>query len=371
MGEYTLQHLFIVMILTILCVIAVLTLVVDKKMAINKNVFFSKRKQLTWMLLLFGLVQLVVFMAMSEKILAHVSVSFLFLFWPSFYLCLAESHHILGRNKSYIGTFYFSYVLALLVLIEFFIHDLYDWVSEGFLLLSVVVLSSIKLYYLFLIFKTMSKVQQRTPMRFMLFCGLFLSSSSLVLVVYLAHNTQMLVLSLLLFTFFLLLLSLGFFQQAIAGLRQSVPGESKEIPVTLMSKLQVTGQREDHWNKYTKSAIDPMRLQTAKGLLENLAKDYFFDSSLSLHQLAHVLGLTKYELSYLFSNQLNTNFNQYVNTIRVAKAKELLLAADCEHLSVKEIGVEVGFSSNTSFYRAFKEHYTLPPLAYRKKSEAQ
>lgn len=367
MGEYTLQHLFIVMICTVLCMIAVLTLVVDKKMTVNTEIFFSKRKQLTWVLLLFGLTQLVVFMAQSEKILAHISISFLFLFWPSFYLCLAESHRVLGRNKSYIGTFYFSYVLALLVLIEFFIHDLYDLVSEGFLLLLVVILSGMKFYYLFLILKTMSNIKQRKPMRSVLFWGLFLSSSSVVFVVYFAYNTQILVLSLLLFTLCLLLLSLVFFQQAIAGLRRFIPTESKEIPIIPMLKPPITDQREENWNKYTKTSVDPVRLQAAKTVLENLAKDYFFDSSLSLDQLAHVLGITKYELSYLFSNQLNTNFNQYVNAIRVTKAKELLLAADCEHLSVKEIGVEVGFSSNTSFYRAFKDHYALPPLEYRKK----
>ncbi|WP_158961035.1 helix-turn-helix domain-containing protein [Myroides fluvii] len=367
MELYTIESLFAVIILTILCVVNVFTLVLDGKINPSKENHFDRRRQFTWLILLFSIVELIVFIVQSERIVNHVIVGFLFLFWPSYYFCFIESNKIVNRNKGYIVEFYLSYVLAILTLIEFFIQDLFDIEEEVFLLSFVALLFVSMLYYSFLFLSALKNVPHKKGKPFLLFSCFFILNSSLFVAVFFVNFKWMMTVSLLLFIFVLLFLSLVFLQQYIAKLYAFVPQEHRERFVPLSEATAPRTNDKKEWTKYAKSNVDIQRLQMIKESLAGLPIQYFFDSTLSLTKLAETLETSKYELSYFFSNQLQTNFNQYVNAIRVSKAQQMLTNSQYTELSVKEIGVEVGFSSTTSFYRAFKDLHDLPPLEYRKR----
>ncbi|GEK54488.1 hypothetical protein PES01_13330 [Pseudoalteromonas espejiana] len=57
------------------------------------------------------------------------------------------------------------------------------------------------------------------------------------------------------------------------------------------------------------------------------------------------------------------NFKQYVNSLRVACAKELLLARP--NTSIDDIAEQSGFSAPSTFYNAFKQQTGLTPNKYR------
>ena len=54
---------------------------------------------------------------------------------------------------------------------------------------------------------------------------------------------------------------------------------------------------------------------------------------------------------------------QYVQQIRLAEAARLLLETD---ESVLQIGLAVGFKSQSRFYEAFGRAFEMSPLRYRK-----
>ena len=369
MELYTIQSLFAVIILTILCVVNVFALVLDGKTNASKENYFDRRRQFTWLMMLFALVELIVFIGQSERIGDHVIVGFLFLFWPSYYFCFVESNQIAHRNKGYLVKFYFSYALAVLTLIEFFIHDLFDKGEGVFFLFLVALLFSTMLYYSYLFLTALRRISQDKGTFFLLFLGFFILNISLLSAVVFSNFTWMMTVSLLFFVLLLLFLSLVFLQQNIDKLHASFPQGYRERFVPLLEINTPKTEIKNESTKYVKSNVEDERLQLLKESLLRLPVPYFFDPSLSLGKLSSTLKASKYELSYLFSSQLHVNFNQYVNAIRVSKAQELLVDQQYAHLSVKEIGLEVGFSSTTSFYRAFKEIHALPPLEYRKREK--
>ena len=87
-----------------------------------------------------------------------------------------------------------------------------------------------------------------------------------------------------------------------------------------------------------------------------------FKEPLSLDILADELGVSKYYLSRVFSRKLNTNFNDYINGLRLNYATMLMSATD--H-SITQIANDSGFSSQRTFNRVFQESFHVTPSEYR------
>jgi methylphosphotriester-DNA--protein-cysteine methyltransferase len=67
------------------------------------------------------------------------------------------------------------------------------------------------------------------------------------------------------------------------------------------------------------------------------------------------------------NTKLNLGFSQYLRQQRIDEAKELLVSQP--KASVLTIGLEVGFSSQSNFYEAFKEIAGTTPAKFRKLSK--
>lgn len=88
-----------------------------------------------------------------------------------------------------------------------------------------------------------------------------------------------------------------------------------------------------------------------------------FQEALTLTELAGHLNVSKYYLSRVFSTKLNTNFNKYVNYIRLNYALTLLQSTN---YTLTRISTEAGFDSQRTFNRAFREIFHVSPSEYRK-----
>ena len=81
------------------------------------------------------------------------------------------------------------------------------------------------------------------------------------------------------------------------------------------------------------------------------------DTELSLSSMAEMLSLKSHQLSELINTQLGVSFSSYLRYKRV-EAAGILLKTEPES-SVLAIGLDVGFSSQSAFYSAFKEVYSM------------
>jgi AraC-like DNA-binding protein len=88
------------------------------------------------------------------------------------------------------------------------------------------------------------------------------------------------------------------------------------------------------------------------------------EENLTLSSLASKSFYNPSYFSRVFKEHFNMSLTEYVNHRRVELAKTLLLKGE---LSVEEIAYRVGYSSKTSFYRAFMRVTGATPAEYKNK----
>ena len=88
-----------------------------------------------------------------------------------------------------------------------------------------------------------------------------------------------------------------------------------------------------------------------------------FCENISLDTIAQTTGLSRYYVSHLFKELMNTTFVNYVNELRLTRAAMLLTTTDTP---IIEIAGMSGFNNISNFNRAFKMYYYTTPSKYRK-----
>lgn len=85
----------------------------------------------------------------------------------------------------------------------------------------------------------------------------------------------------------------------------------------------------------------------------------------SLDELATEYGVNKFRLCREFAKYYEYTPIQYLNKIRIEKAKELLLSTDEKIVDISQI---VGIENTNHFIRLFKEKTGVTPLTYRRET---
>lgn len=87
-----------------------------------------------------------------------------------------------------------------------------------------------------------------------------------------------------------------------------------------------------------------------------------YQEPLTRKQIARAVGYHESYVSHLFSEELGMNLKEYVNSLRLRDAKQLLTESD---LSVSRISLSLGFGSIRSFNRSFLRAFGISPTRYR------
>jgi transcriptional regulator GlxA family with amidase domain len=84
--------------------------------------------------------------------------------------------------------------------------------------------------------------------------------------------------------------------------------------------------------------------------------------SLTINDIARALGKSRRHLHRLFKQQMHVSPTDYLKSLKMEKARELLKNAT---LSVKEVAAQAGFSDVNVFSRAFRKHWGSSPSEAR------
>lgn len=95
----------------------------------------------------------------------------------------------------------------------------------------------------------------------------------------------------------------------------------------------------------------------------------YLDSNLSLELTAENLGINKSHLSRIINSELGKSFSDYVNELRVEKAKSYLANPEFSNYTLVAIGLEAGFNSKTAFNDAFKKFTGMTPSEFKKEKD--
>ncbi len=88
---------------------------------------------------------------------------------------------------------------------------------------------------------------------------------------------------------------------------------------------------------------------------------HYFEE-INLETLAGKIFVSPYYLSHLFRAEMGVTFSDYLNKIRISRAKELLM----EGRSVEDVAERTGFNDGNYFIKIFKKYVGLTPSKYRK-----
>lgn len=125
------------------------------------------------------------------------------------------------------------------------------------------------------------------------------------------------------------------------------------------------------WVNYlTGSAIEIISQTKKSKNVVGKAKDYIaenYPNDISRNDIAASVYLTPDYLAKLFKAETGEHINDYINQLRVQKAKELLLANTGD--SISDIAASVGFGSLSYFSTVFKKATNQSPNEYRKRNK--
>lgn len=93
-------------------------------------------------------------------------------------------------------------------------------------------------------------------------------------------------------------------------------------------------------------------------LILDFIRMHYADPALGLTMCGEAFEMSEKSFSRFFKEQTGSNFTDFVEQLRMKSAMDLLLNSD---LKIKEIAGMVGYTSDNTFYKAFRRVYSISP----------
>jgi AraC-like DNA-binding protein len=90
----------------------------------------------------------------------------------------------------------------------------------------------------------------------------------------------------------------------------------------------------------------------------------FLQPSLTIGQLSLSLDLSPKVVSFIINQCLNQNFNDFVNSYRVASLIESMQQGGLKNYTIQALALQAGFANKTSCMNAFKKVHNCTPSQY-------
>lgn len=142
------------------------------------------------------------------------------------------------------------------------------------------------------------------------------------------------------------------FEEALEEWEQGRPGFKHRV-ASILYRIFGEIQREDPYREKQNPTV-----MKAKAWLEQ----FYTDPETTVNQLAEQLHISETYLRRIFQEELSVSPKQYLNQLRMNRAKALLNAG---YDSVAVIAEKVGFRDAKNFATAFKKQFGYPPSRQR------
>lgn len=109
---------------------------------------------------------------------------------------------------------------------------------------------------------------------------------------------------------------------------------------------------------------DLLKFQPQKEIAEKIKLTYqqFFSDHIRLKEELKKLGLSRNRITWLFQLQYEKTPSEYLNELRISRARELLAGTQD---NILQIALQSGFESLSAFYTQFRRGAGVSPKEYR------
>lgn len=132
-------------------------------------------------------------------------------------------------------------------------------------------------------------------------------------------------------------------------------------------RIAITNEYTGTVSNFNPKVIQEDRFTAIKEYIKENKR--FLDPLFSLECLSEELDISTSKLSLLINQESGHNFSDYINKLRVEKAKDYLINKDYADYTIVAIGLECGFNSKSTFYAAFKKFTNTTPTDYKKQNK--
>ncbi len=115
---------------------------------------------------------------------------------------------------------------------------------------------------------------------------------------------------------------------------------------------------------YHAATVENENFRNIINQMEN--EEVFKDPNLDLQSLASIIDISHGYLSKLINEVTGKSFNDFINGYRVNLVKKLMVDPEYDHYTIIGYGLEAGFNSKSTFYKAFRKKEKISPGEYLK-----
>lgn len=134
------------------------------------------------------------------------------------------------------------------------------------------------------------------------------------------------------------------------------------LPATLHEyRLRVQGVL-NHLDRVQMELPPENKSQPIAVRAKEILDENYTDPMIGLYFVSERLNVSNSYLSTAFKNMYQISVTQYINSLRIERAKTLMTETS---LSVRDVALAVGFSSDASFIRVFKKQENKTPTMFR------
>ena len=89
----------------------------------------------------------------------------------------------------------------------------------------------------------------------------------------------------------------------------------------------------------------------------------YIDTNINIDDLSRELYISKFHLHRVFKEEFGKNIYESIKSIRLEKAANLLISN--KFSTISNISSMIGYSSQTSFIRSFKQRFNMTPKEWK------
>ena len=173
--------------------------------------------------------------------------------------------------------------------------------------------------------------------------------------------------------YFSLIILLFFFPQVVYGLPVVVYSQPKEQPpitishdesqIDIISTFQEETETADRMNFFS----EEYGMQISGLLINYLQSNKHLSYDCTLSHLSDTINIPSHHLSYYFNNIIDIKFTDWRNNNRIDYATALIVEGELNNRTLEAIALKCGFTTQSTFIRAFKQKTGVTPSVYLKK----